>query len=326
MLVKKLEQLWQQHFFHWVDKRNPPTHGTRLHRKNLFVFPSPVGFGFLLLTVLIWLLGTNYQNNIILALAYTQISLFIVVILNTYMNLSGLHIHISSVKPCHVGEFIEVGMELRSSNKHGSNRVQLCWYGQPVNVVDVSYGEVSSAIVYCKVDKRGLFRPGRLLIDSRFPMGLVRCWSWMNTDLSALVYPSIIENTSQPSEVGREQAGEGTDLRAGDDFWGLKPYQAGEPLRHIAWKHYAKGKGLYSKEYAESVNADTWIMWSQFFDGDVELTLGRICYWALKLHNDQIPFGLTLPGIDIKIDSGLEHKEKVLYALAMFDPSAERIQ
>ncbi len=87
---QSLHQAWQQRMTAWLDHRIPPASQYRLNRHNLFIFPSHTGWVYLCLTVAIFLLGSNYENNLVLALAYLLFSLFVVSMHYCHYNLSGL--------------------------------------------------------------------------------------------------------------------------------------------------------------------------------------------------------------------------------------------
>jgi hypothetical protein len=97
---------WQVRFFHWLDKRVPLASSVFLTRKNIYTFPTLTGGSFLGLSLVLWLLGTTYQNNLILALSYLLISLIIVAIFHSYANLAGLQIKVLGAKPAFVGESV----------------------------------------------------------------------------------------------------------------------------------------------------------------------------------------------------------------------------
>ena len=54
-----LRASWNQHFERWLDRRSPRARQVVLNRKNLYTFPNLTGLIYLLITAVIWLLGTN---------------------------------------------------------------------------------------------------------------------------------------------------------------------------------------------------------------------------------------------------------------------------
>ncbi|WP_392397691.1 DUF58 domain-containing protein [Cellvibrio japonicus] len=156
------------------------------------------------------------------------------------------------------------------------------------------------------------------MVQSSFPLGIIRCWTWLRLDARVLVYP-------QPRPIDEPQAalGDGTDQGAGerpggDEFSGLRTYIAGDSPKHIAWKQYAQEKGLFTKEYREYLSAEKWLDWYSVTLAQEE-RLGGLCYWALAYEQQQIPYGLRLPGLQLSPNLGPHHLDAVLSALALFN-------
>lgn len=309
---------WQRQFFRWLDRRVTLAVEHRLHRKNLYILPTATGFAYCLLTLLIWLLGTNYQNNLILGLAYWQMGLLVVVILATYHNLAGLKIRFVGSRPGFVGEPLEFLLAVNTTNSNGCDRLLLSWQDHIPELIDVPSGSTESLTLRARPQRRGIFRPGRLLLESTYPMGIVRCWSWLPLDAPALVYPAP-KACPFPSEGAGGDTEQGQRGVPGDDeFAGLRSYAHGHSPKRIAWKHYAREQGLFSKTYTQVASEQVWLEFERFHQGDLELTLSHICYWVLLLHRTQRPFGLRLPGQEIPMGSGEHHQLSVLESLATF--------
>ncbi len=324
---------WQQYFFKWIDKRSPPAATVLLGRKNLYTFPTVMGFGFLGLSLLLWVLGTNYQNNLILALSYLLISLLVVSILHTYANLAGLNIRVAGAKPAFAGEQVHFVLEVSGTRAKGNDNIVVRWWGGDPMTFDFEPPAVSTSqptgtsqqsqpiTVSQMASRRGYLRPGKLLLESTYPLGLIRCWTWLNLDACAVVYPKPLKADFPAISLGAKQGQHGEPTTGGDDFSGLKEYRAGDPIKHIAWKHYAREQGLYSKEYASAQEADTWLQWQSFLHLPPEERLSALCYWALEFDRLGVPYGLRLPGKQLPpgLDDG--HRLSVLSALARFDTS-----
>lgn len=312
-------RFFRQRLFNWIDRRQPPGKRHVLHRRNLYIFPSLTGFAYLFLVLIIWLLGTNYQNNLILALAYMQISIFVLTILNTYNNMAGLKVEFVGAEEGFVGDKLGFRMVFSSSNRRGAHYITAQWINNPPVILDFEPAQEHVEKVYAVAQQRGWLHPQRLLLKSTFPMGLLRCWTWLNFDAATLVYPTPLSGGHVPGSVsGNEEDGQVMSMSGGDEFVGLRTYRPGDSPRHIAWKQYARGRGLWSKEYGTPATSRTWLQWSDFFRGDVELALSQMCYWVEKLTQQQAAFGMRLPGVELPFDAGEEHRRRALRALATF--------
>ena len=180
---------WHERFFSWIDRRSRLATEHRLGHKNLYIFLTWRGMALLLVVLILWLFGTNYQNNLILALVFFTLSVFHIVKLLTYFNLSGLQLRWQSAAPVFVGEqarFIFVIKRTRKSYadalllqfqraKHSAEQEQ-------ETLTDVAPGIDNVVGVQMAARKRGWLKPNRLLVKSDFPLGLLRCWTWLNWD------------------------------------------------------------------------------------------------------------------------------------------------
>jgi uncharacterized protein (DUF58 family) len=313
-------RFWQEPLLRWIDRRHPLANSHRLHRKNLYIFPSLTGMAYLFLSLIVWLLGTNYQNNLILALAYMQVSVFVLTILNTYHNLAGLQLQLLGAEPGFVGEKITFHLLFNTANAHGGHYVTVQWQHETPVIFDFEPGQEHREKIYAQATVRGWLRPQRLLIKSTFPMGLLRCWTWLKFDAAALVYPApVLAEMPSGIALGEEEQGRHAMLQKGDEFLGFRAYRPGDSLKHVAWKQYARDQGLLSKEYGELTSSLVWLQWQDFYKGDVELCLSQLSFWASRLIEQQKEFGLRLPDQEISPAAGPEHLARVLRSLALFE-------
>ena len=309
---------WEQRLNRWLDQRSPRARQILLTRKNLYTFPNFTGLVYLLITLVIWLLGTNYQNNLILGLCYLLLSLFVVGILHAFANLAGISVRFVGARSAFAGDAVNFVLELNCRNKSGCDNLELRWANGETHTITLNHNEPQQVIVRAQSHARGYFYPGRLLIQSRFPLGIIRCWSWQNLDAHALIYPAPIATDEPQAQASNGREDGGTSQRGGDDFSGLRDYQAGDPIKHIAWKQFAQDKGLFTKEYEAYLSAEKWLDWDSL-NHPQEQRLSGLCYWALDYEQRQIPYGLRLPGIELAPALGEHHLQAVLTTLAEFN-------
>lgn len=318
--LANLRAHFRARFFRFLDKRNPRANFHKLNTKNLYIFPGKRGFIFLGFVLVLWMLGTNYQNNLILGLSFLLISLFVVSILHTYANLAGLEIQVKGASNAHVGEVVEFYIGIHNPRKASCDGLALRWQESTLDDTLVqleSYSTIQAHVPISAI-KRGVLSPKRLLVESEFPLGLLRCWTWLSFDTSALVYPKPIEAPINQDSVA-EEGGDGEHpVKGGDDFNALNNYREGDPIKRIAWKLYAKDRGLFTKEFSQNVSRELWLDYNSVAADDVEDKLSALCYWALRLHQEDENYGLILPSERISPGKGENHKAKVLESLARF--------
>lgn len=306
-------------WYSWVDKRSAKAASHRLHHKNLYVLPTAAGWAFLALAFVVWLLGTNYQNNLILALAYFQVSLFVVSILHTYNNMAGLQIDCLGGGAGHAGQRLAFKLRLHSRNRFGCHYLHLGWRGDKIKVIDCSASTAEHVEVDLLAEQRGRLRPPMLLLRSEFPLGLVKCWAWLSFATEVIVYPKPLQ-ASLPKSANSADESQGVDHHelGNDEFVGYQSYRPGDSMRNIAWKQYARERGLHSKVFGSQSGEVESLHWQNFFNGDTELALSQMTYCALQLNKDNRKFGLTLPQAEVSRGQGETHLAQVLRTLALY--------
>jgi uncharacterized protein (DUF58 family) len=90
----------------------------------------------------------------------------------------------------------------------------------------------------------------------------------------------------------------------------------------VAWKAYARGQGLHTKQYAGTDVVSHIFDWDSLAGLGTEDRLAQLCRWVLDAHDRGEAFGLRLPGVSIDVNLGVSHRERCLNALALFDPGA----
>src|SRR6056300_705276 len=101
-----------QRFGRWLDRRIPPSPQITLSQRNIFIFPTRTGFAFGGLISLLVLAAINYQASLVYGVAFLLGSTFLVTILYTFRNLSGLRMELAGARPGFVGEDIEFTLRM----------------------------------------------------------------------------------------------------------------------------------------------------------------------------------------------------------------------
>ncbi|WP_370599749.1 DUF58 domain-containing protein [Pseudomonas nitroreducens] len=313
MLVK-VRPLWQS----WIARRIPPSPSLQLNQRRIFIIPTRQGAAFGVALTLMLLTAINYQNSLAYGLTFLLLSLFIVAILHTYRNLGGLRLTALGATPVFVGE--QVGFRVRlDAEGRARQAIAIGWRAEQLHFADVPAEGAEELRLDVAAQRRGWLRPGRLRVESRFPLGLLVAWSWLDLDQAGLVYPHPLAS-DLPLESGAaadEEEGVRPSGQGVDDFQGLRPYQPGDSRRRLHWKAYSRGQGLLVKDFSALAGRNLWLDFT-LLGGDIEGRLSRLCYWVLQLSLRQRPFGLRLPGVQLPVATGDAHREACLRALALF--------
>jgi uncharacterized protein (DUF58 family) len=250
----------------------------------------------------------------------------IVGMLHTQRNLSGLRIRAKASSPVFAGENARLLFETENPSAQPRYRVGLTHPAGLNEACDIpAAGKVELALTlsHCK---RGWQPLGRFSIYSRYPLNLFRCWTVLelagpnSEPHGVLVYPSpAADSLPLPAAKGTDKT-DATRHIEGDDYTGLRGYQAGDPPRRIAWKAAARSQHLLTKQFsAENSTASRTQLrldWALTPEKETEARLSRLTRWALDAHAAGAAFELVLPGRQIGMGNGEAHLRLCLEALA----------
>ncbi len=325
-----MKRFFQQRYKRWLDNRIPTAREVTLNQRRIFIFPSYQGAVFFVVIVGILLAAINYENNMAYSLVFLLLGLYIVAILHTYSNLSGLTIKSGHAKPAFAGEDAEFELILRRRGQRDYHGIQLRWPNSNSVVVDVYGRQEVNVKLFLRTENRGRMRPGRLLVESFYPLGLLRCWSWIDLDMSCLVYPKPLSDRSIPQAAQLNVEGVHQEQFGSEDFYGFRDYAVGDSLKHVAWKTLAKGQALKTKQFAANIDRRQWLDWYSLGGLDKEIRLSKLCYWTLAVSKSEDEYGLRLPGVEITPSRGEVHRQGILRHLALYDsdelPSAKEVE
>jgi uncharacterized protein (DUF58 family) len=314
-LRARVRRRWQE----WIHRRIPPSPEVTLSQKNIFIFPSASGFAFLLLLLALLLTAINYENNLVFALTFLLGALFVVAVLHTYANLAGLEISVGHCHAVFVGEEAGFPVTLRDVAARPHDGIFLNWPGSERCRARVPPTGEDCQVLFVRTQRRGPLYPGRLLLQSWYPLGLIRAWSWVDLEARCVVYPAPGPPQPMPKKGGGGEEGFAVDEPGVEDFSGFRNYAPGDPLRHVAWKTLAKGQPLQTREYVAFSDRQQWLDWERTAAfGSVEQRLSVLCRWILELDRIQAEYGLSLPAARFAPASGDAQRERCLHALAMF--------
>ena len=315
-------QRLRQRFREWVNRRIPPARVVTLDQRRSCLFPSRAGFFFGLSLLLMLTTAVNYQNNMIYALTFLLATLFVIATLHTYANLSGLTIRALRAQAVFPGQLSEFDIQLERTKQRAHFALHLKWPESTEALVSLVDEDRTRVSLHNEVAGRGWFSPGRLLLESTYPLGLLRCWTWVDLDLYALVYPRPLASADLPGLPSDRADGVSVPVPGSDDFYGFRDYRPGDSPRHLHWKGLAKGQSLQSKQYAAYADRSVWLDWELFAGLATEQRLSHLCYWALEFEKRNEEYGLRLPGVLIEPGSGEKHLSSVLQALALYQLDA----
>jgi uncharacterized protein (DUF58 family) len=133
-----------------------------------------------------------------------------------------------------------------------------------------------------------------------------------------LVYPRAIGERPLPSSIGDSEHFLSSSSLGQDDFGGFKTYRDGDPYHSIAWKSFAKDNVLRSKQFTRSESKRCVIRWEDT-DGYTETRLSQLCKWIVEADKQQLSYRLEMPNTIVDFDTGKQHLNTCLTALAVYE-------
>lgn len=331
---------WFANFWE-IPRRAPQTQVIIAHRR-VYIFPTRQGFAFLA-ALLVMLLGAmNYSNNMGYMMTFLLASVGIVSILHTHRMLLNLKIEAGQSSPVFAGEnaHFEVWIDNQGHNARYAVKWQLrpprpkfiqsllsnkanlptAHYEMSPLTIDIAANQRQKLLLTVSKTQRGWFQLPSLMIESRFPLGLFRAWSYIELQAHVLVYPAARGETVLPAGRKSSATGEGSLLAgAGEDFIGYRDYHLGDSPRHVDWKAVARGQEWLIKQFGGASSSLLIFKWSDVAHTlEQEAALSQLCLWILLAEQQGAIYSLELPNQSFDLNQGEQHRDACLKALAVF--------
>ncbi len=290
-----------------------------LTQGRIYILPTRAGllFG---ATALVMLLGCiNYNLGLGYVLTFLMSALAVVSILHTFRNLVRLQLTAGRPEPVFAGDMALFPVLLCDPGSVVRRSIGVAAADRQATFVDVGIGGTTTVQIRIPAERRGRLRLGRLRVFTTFPLGLFQAWSNLEPGTHCLIYPR-----PEPGYIPLPPptAGDSNGLETGqgqDDFAGLRPYQHGDSLRHVAWKAAARGELVMTKQFSGVAAGELWLDWDTMpSEFGVEARLSRLTRWVLEAARAGHAYGLRLPSTVIAAGSGRAHEQRCLTALALF--------
>ena len=309
---KRIQSRW----ITWLTRRMPVLEEVRLHRRNIFILPSKFGVVFAALNILLFVLGVNYQNNLVIMLSSFCFSLFMTTMLMCYQNMAGILIKPIANQEYVAQQLLSIQCYLMTSKtKHG---ITFNYKHEPSLFVS-SIKEQQTISLALNKRQRGVCQLPRLIIGSQYPLGLFRAWANLEFEQEIVVFPAALAYVAKLSAIAQSDGAHSARRTfSGDSFSGLEPYREGESLKRVAWKQVAQGKGLLSKQFEQTLGEPQWLDISDIDATNVELKLSHLVYLVNYFASKNQPFGLRLGNQKLGVGQGNAHRFSALTLLANY--------
>lgn len=335
MVIQAIKNAINNRLNRWLSQRIPSKFHHKLTNRNIFIMPTRFGFAYLFFDFIVFLLGTNYQNNIILLFSYFLASLFITVMLHSFYNFSQLSISSNASQTGFANQIINFPISITGNKTHYDINFQFsdALYNLPPVKLTECNSETITILLPLHAKKRGVYKLSRVKVFSEYSLGLFITWSLLDFSHQAIVFPQPKKFTTnkkllcEDDNNANDDSLYSYDIEGSDDYFELKNYVLGESPSRIAWKQFARGQGKLSKSYQTQQGSLHWLKLSEMPSNDIELKLQFLCFLIIEFTRNKQSFGLSLDlpyknngEVNIGPNLGLAHQKSCLIALANIEP------
>lgn len=304
----------------WVIRDAPAEAGAiRLVQRRIYVLPTAAGLGFATALLVMLVASINYHLSLGYGLVFLLGGAAVASIVHAFRNLLGLVIRAGRCTPVFCGEAAGFELVLENPARRRRPALRLRARGE-VTAFELDAEEARGVVLACPTLRRGELALGRTVLETTWPLGLIRAWGVFVPELRCLVYPApeaaapALPDGGGEAEGGRRAAHDGDD-----DFAGLRAHRPADSPRHVAWKILARGGPMLTKQFTALAGSDLVLDWAALPPAlDTEQRLSRLSAWLLAAEDSGRPYGLALPGARIAVGRGSAHLHRCLRQLALF--------
>ncbi|MFG0285015.1 MAG: DUF58 domain-containing protein [Phycisphaerales bacterium JB039] len=179
--------------------------------------------------------------------------------------------------------------------------------------------------------KRGVGQFGKVRIWTTFPFGIVKKSVTFTLPAPVVVRPAVAPLRRSVLEQVRSRADLGSAsvdaMGLGEEFFGIREYQSGDSLRHIAWRPSARTGELLVIQRSAPAPAKLWVVLRFPPTGRTEdLDERALCLTASVISEavaNHMLVGMLIPGARVRVAqaSGRRHLDKLMLQLGQLEPA-----
>ncbi|MDR1661942.1 MAG: DUF58 domain-containing protein [Azoarcus sp.] len=284
--------------------------------------PTASGLVWLLAVFALLTVAINYANNLVFALAFLSLSIWISAGWQCRRGMTGLQWLPAPAPEVFAGETLRLSGNARGLPGRWRGPLMLCAarnHRGPAAPAGRETGEGVTLELPLPAPARGRRRIGGLRLASLHPLGLWRAWRAL-PEMTALVYPHpagerpFADNAPNPAHRQREAG----------DFQGVRAYAPGDPPRRINWRIYARRGELAVNDFDGGAGGRALWLDAAACEGDLETRLSQLCQWVAAAERQGREYGLRPGnGQDRPPGRGRAHYRACLSRLALYGEQAD---
>jgi len=165
--------------------------------------------------------------------------------------------------------------------------------------------------------RRGRPRLGPVIVRLRDVLGLVTTEYYVDETTTALVYPPVYQVAGRETLLHEVIDRDAVER---DEFDELREYVPGDPLRDVHWKSTAKDpESMFVTEFADRRIEDTVVLAASSEDGAADAMAAAAASIAVMGIDAGVSVELRTPSVSVPTGGGVEHRDRLLRALALTD-------
>lgn len=305
----------------WLYGYAPPERGAiLLGQRRVYIVPTRLGL-FHGGTLAILLIGSiNYASALGFALTFLLAGIGLAAMVHTARNLSRIAVSTGRVDAVFAGESAQFRVYLASRAPFDRPEILVRHVGSNSQcVLGIGAGASVEAVLAVPAQRRGWCPLGRVMLETRFPLGIFRAWSYVEPDVRGLVYPRPEASPLPPPAPSERSGATRAHVQGSEDFAGLRNYQLSDSPRHVAWKAVARAEEMLTKQFSGETASEIWLDLQQLpVSLGLERRLSRLAGWVLAAERGGARYGLRVPGTELPPGRGDAHRAACLQALALF--------
>jgi len=305
-----------------------------LDRRRVYILPTRAGLVFAAAMLMMLIGSINYSLQLGFLLTFLVTGMALIAMYHTHRNLARLALTAHRAENVFAGDLAIFEITVHNPTPEARHALEfeplrplhpiLEAIGPDLPVHPITNADIPAAgsrdvRVAVATRVRGRLPCPRLRIETRFPLGLWQAWAYYTPPLAAIVYPAPERDAPPLPMVASGDAEQETGLAvAGDEFAGVRPYQAGDPLKRVAWRLAARSEDLTVKLFEHYAQSEVVLELGAVDPGlSGEQKLSRLTRWVLMAEAAQVRYALSLPTQRIDFGLGTEHRDRCLTALAL---------
>lgn len=326
--MKLITQKWQQLINwtlakrdRWLQKRIPSKNVIKLNINNTFILPSTFGWSCIGIVICLFVLGTNFQNNIILLLCYFLLAMVLLAVFHSFFYFVQHEFRFLDIASDFENRQAYLPIQINSTQTYGGGVLSFSIDNKQVRHIQQEQKSHTFKMPLPQY-KRGLYACPKIKIVATYGFGLFNCWTYLSPNLNFYIYPAMRKSAMPVFRANTDaKLAHSSDSQyvISDDLQGIRAYQVTDPIHHVSWKHVAKGQGMQTKDFNENKGVSGWLRLEDLSDLNIEAALQCICYQAHQLDRDRVQFGLDLGSTKILPQEGETHLHDCLIQLALYE-------